>query len=125
MIDQETVQIETALRRAKRSVQGLVQFFSPTEQETKPQVVRRVRELYRYERLSQWMFDGLFRTLLGIGNWITASAFGLRGGYLAFQQHRERFRREARYRPPIQVSEARAKRDMERLLLDKQVEWQA
>jgi hypothetical protein len=112
------------LYRARRTVKGLLNLFRTEGTTDKPRPIRKVRELYRYHKGSQWMFDFLMRTLLNLGNWIFSVGLGLQHGFRGFQVSRHRFQEAARLRPPIHITEAQARKDLERLLAENKVKWE-
>ncbi len=116
--------IEAALRASSRTVKGLLKLFSAGEQPDKPRLIRKVRDLYRYHKISQWAFDLLMRLLLNFGNWCTSVGLGVHKGYRAFQISRDRFHEESRFRPPIQIPESQARKDLEGLLAAGQIRWE-
>jgi hypothetical protein len=77
--------------------------------------IRHMRELYRYTKLSEWVFDIAFRILLNLGNWITALAYGLKAGFTCFHERRYSFAEERKKHPPVFVSEAEASRHLKEL----------
>jgi hypothetical protein len=83
----------------------------------KPRIkrIRRVRDLYRCQRLSQWALDLLVRTLSCVGDWCQSTADGIDAGYKVFHSCREMSRDTAKKRPPIHVEE----RDAEAFLADR------
>jgi len=87
----------------------------PNSAELREVHIRRVRELYRYRKLSEWLFDLLYRIVLNFGNWITAVAAGLKSGYASFHRCREGFAEEQKMRPPVFISEEQASSDLEEL----------
>ena len=112
------------LYRARRTVKGLLNLFRTEGTTDKPRPIRKVRELYRYHKGSQWMFDFLMRTLLNLGNWIFSVGLGLQHGFRGFQVSRHTFQEAARLRPPIHITEAQARKDLERLLAENKVKWE-
>jgi hypothetical protein len=114
---------ELDLKKSRKDLRGLTRLFAPDSKPQEPRVIRNVRELYRYQKMSQMAFDLSLRALLNFGNWTFSVGLGLHRGFQAFQACREKFRDEARLRPPIHVSEARAKRELEAMFAEGSARW--
>lgn len=104
-------------------MKGLLKYFQQSG-EFKPRRIRKVRELYRYGKVSQMVFDVSMRMLLNFGNWTTSVGLGLYRGYAVFQASRIKFHAESRLRPPIHISGVKARQDLERLLVEGKVVWE-
>lgn len=116
-------EVDRELRRSGRTLKGLLRYFQQSG-EFKPRRIKKVRELYRYGKVSQMVFDLAMRMLLNFGNWTTSVGLGLNRGFSAFQISRKKFHTELRLKPPIHITESQAKRDLEVLLRDGKVVWE-
>ena len=116
-------EVDQELRRSGRTLKGLLRYFQQSG-EFKPRRIKKVRELYRYGKVSQMVFDLAMRMLLNFGNWTTSVGLGLNRGFSAFQISRKKFHTELRLKPPIHITESQAKRDLEVLLRDGKVVWE-
>jgi hypothetical protein len=116
-------EVQKELSASRRTIRRLLKLFQTEEGPGTPRTFHKVRELYQYQKLSQMIFDVLMRILLDVGNWMTAVGLGLHRGYQAFQSSRNAFREEARYRPPIHIPAAQAKKELERLLASGRIRW--
>jgi len=117
-------EVDRELKQSRRSLKGLLKFLQGEPRENKPRLIRKVRELYHYGKVSQGVFDLAIRVLMNFGNWTYSVGIGLHRGFWAFQGSRRKFHGEARLRPPIHISESQAKRDLEQLLLEGRVRWE-
>ena len=115
---------ETWASPSLRSLRGLRRIFGPDQGESKARSIRNIRDLYRYRKASQWLFDLVARTFLNFGNWSTSVGSGIIEGFRAFQKGREKFREESRLRPPIHITEAQARKDLSQQLASGQVRWE-
>ena len=98
-------------------------------QPAKPRVVEarsisRVRDLYKYDKVSQMLFDLAIRATLNVGSWASSVGVGVARGFLAFHESRSKFRESARMRPPIHVSRAQARRDLSLARAEGRVRWE-
>ena len=116
-------EVDRELKKSRRSLKGLLKLFQGEPRESKPRPIRKVRELYHYGKISQMVFDLAMRMLLNFGNWTYSVGTGLHRGFWAFQVSRRKFHGEARLRPPIHVSDAQARKDLEQLLSEGRVRW--
>ena len=107
--------------KSPSSIRGLIDLISPKQRVKEPRRIRKVREIYSYGKISRFFFDIAFRTMLNFGNWMTSVALGLRGGYLAFDASRNQFRERAILEPPVFITRAQARRDLETLTLEGEV----
>ena len=113
-----------AMVSGPKTLRSLLNLFKSDEQGAqKPATIRKVRSLYRYGKVSRGLFDAAFRMLLNFGNWVQAVGLGLRSGFLTFGACRDRFAKEARMRPPIHISDARARKDVADLIAEGKVVW--
>ena len=116
-------EVDQELRRSGRTLKGLLRYFQQPG-EFKPRRIRKVRELYRYSKMSQMIFDLAMRMLLNFGNWTTSVGLGLNRGFSTFHISRKKFHAELKLKPPIHITESQAKRDLEALLRDGKVVWE-
>ena len=117
-------EVDRDLKKSRRNLKGLLKLFQGELRKSKPRPIRRVRDLYRYEKVSQMVFDLAMRILLNSGNWAYSVGVGMHRGFWAFQVNRRKFWEEARLRPPVHVSEAQALKDLERLLGEGRIRWE-
>jgi hypothetical protein len=115
-------EVEKATSVGNTSIRKLLSIFSDSKPRG-PRVIYSVRDVYQNPKMSQWILDLLMRTGLNFGNWMMSVGVGLYRGYLAFHASRCRFRDEARRRPPIFVTDSKAKRDLAYLFSTNQVVW--
>ena len=119
---QQGLEADKELKKS-RNLKSLLKYFQQSG-EFKPRRIRKVRELYRYGKVSQMVFDVSMRVLLNFGSWTTSFGLGLHRGYAAFQASRIKFHAESRLRPPIHISVVKARQDLERLLVEGKVVWE-
>jgi hypothetical protein len=115
-------EIHAGLNEQRRRVHGLLKFFS-SPQVAPARPIKRVRNLYRYRKVSQILFDLAARFFLNFGSWSSAVGFGLYRGFEAFQIGRMKFEEESKLRPPIFVTETQARKDLEKALAENVVRW--